>query len=314
MRILAVDGGGVRGVLPAVWLARLERRSGRPAAHGCDLLAGTSTGSLLAFGLAAGIPARDLVALYRDRAAEVFPPLPARLPGRLLRTLWLGLSQPRYPARGLRRVLSEVFGDALLLRDLPVRTMAVAYDVEAGQPVVFKSWHPAHRTLRVVDVCRASAAAPGYLPGAVVAGMPLIDGGVAANNPSAAALVEGVRLLRARGTTGALSRVSLLSLGTGTAHRPRTASDLLEWGFLEWAPRAVELLMDGQVEVADYLCRWLLAPGAYDRIQARLPEGLAAMDEARNVHALARLARRVARRPDVSDVLDRWAAPMEDTR
>jgi len=134
-------------------------------------------------------------------------------------------------------------------------------------------------------VLLASCAAPGYFPGRVVAGRPLIDGGFAANNPSACALAEAARV-----EGGCTDRVRLLSLGTGAAPSPIGADDVVEWGLLEWAPRAIAELLEAQVAAADYQCAQLLGD-RYLRLQPEIPRHLRAMDDAGNVAGLMDAAR-----------------------
>ena len=100
-RILSCDGGGIRGLLSAVWLSRLEKKLGGPLRDYFDLAAGTSTGSILACAVSLGIPAEKIVNMYLERSKEVFPPFEARIWERVQRTFTDGLSAPRYDGKGL---------------------------------------------------------------------------------------------------------------------------------------------------------------------------------------------------------------------
>jgi patatin-like phospholipase/acyl hydrolase len=282
VQCLAIDGGGVRGVLPAVILARLEHNLGAPLRRHFDLVAGTSTGALVAAAVAAEVPMVDLVAHWPELAREVFG---ERSMIELVRVLFRdGPSHPFYDADALASAIERIV-PARELGKLAGAAMFVAYDVQRARPWVAKSWHPDHRELALTDVLLASCAAPGYFPGRVVAGRPLIDGGFAANNPALCALAEAVRV------HGSFDRVRVLSLGTGAAPSPIAADDIVEWGLLEWAPRAISELLEGQVAAADYQAAQLLG-SRYLRLQPEIPRHLRAMDRASSVPGLMLEARR----------------------
>jgi uncharacterized protein len=282
LRVLSVDGGGVRGAIPVVILARLERHLGHPLRRHFDLVAGTSTGALVAAAVAAEVPIAELVVRWPALARDVFAG-PGAI-ARLRSMLRYGPSGPAYEAAPLAAAVERIVGRRTM-GSLAAATMLLAYDVETARPWVAKSWHPTFAELQLSDVLLASCAAPGYFPGRVVAGRPLIDGGFAANNPSACALAEAARL-----SGGDASKVRLLSLGTGAAPSPIDASDIAEWGLLEWAPRAVSELLEAQVAAADYQCAQLLGD-RYLRLQPGIPRHLRAMDAAANVAGLMDAAR-----------------------
>jgi hypothetical protein len=122
--------------------------------------------------------------------------------------------------------------------------------------------------------------------------LPLIDGGVVANNPSACALAEGIRLLSEDDGDFRLSQVKLLSLGTGELTRPITIEDTQEWGKLEWAIPIIDVLFDGAGDAVNYQCGKVLGDEKYMRLQCRLDEGYDEMDNAdlTNLNALMRVA------------------------
>ena len=292
-RILALDGGGVRGIVTAAWLAALEDATGRPARDHFDLIAGSSTGAILAAAVAGCRPAGDIAGLYARHAREIFPGRGARLWSRLKRVFSHGLSAPRYDGKGLDRVLARLFGNGKL-GELPVRTLVTAYDAWGRNPVVFKSWKPEHADLPVWSVCRASCSAPGYFPAHVVTldgrPRPLIDGGVVANNPAACALAEGWKIARAGGRDPA--DILLASFGTGEATRPVGIDQARGWGPLQWALPIIGTLFDGASDAADYIVRQILEEGRYFRFQAPLDSALDDLDGAsrKNLRALAELA------------------------
>jgi patatin-like phospholipase/acyl hydrolase len=300
-RILALDGGGIRGLLTAVLLERLELEV--PGfLERVDLFAGTSTGGILALALAAGRSPSDMIALYRRRGRAVFAgPLLDRL-GDLG-----GLRGARYDARPLARALGEVFGDARLA-DLPRRVLVPAFDLDnegaGGAP---RHWKPkffhnfpgpgGDGAERIVDVAMRTSAAPTYFP----SWQGYIDGGVVANNPAMAALAQALD----RGTGGRrLGEVRLLSLGTGT-NPQYIRGERLDWGLVAWARPILDVMMDGMMGVADYQCARLLG-ARYHRLAPFLPRRIA-MDDVGRLGALERLACAVDLAPTANWVRRRFA-------
>lgn len=301
-RILALDGGGVRGVITAVWLARLEELVGVPLHRCFDLIAGTSTGSILACGIAKGVPAREIVDMYLEHGREVFPGTARRLWSRLGRVWDEGLSMPKYEDTGLARVLRGVFGDTRF-GDLRVKPVLVTtYDTLNREARVLKNDRARYARLPVWEVCKASASAPTFFPAHVLrlgrARVPLIDGGVVANNPAACALAEALRINRGR---PARSRVPvegfvLASFGTGQSTRPIDAETARQWGMAEWVASGalIDVLFDGAGDAVDYIVRHVLPGECHYRFQTRLDRAYDDMDDASatNLNALLAAAER----------------------
>ncbi len=289
-RILSIDGGGIRGLVSCIWLGGVNhalREAGRPSlTRNFDLLAGSSTGAMIACALGTGMPIADVEQLYRTHRHTIFPGITRRLWSRVGRALQHGPSAPRYDGRGLEQVLLEVFGDARL-GDLSCPTMVLAYDTLARGPVVFKSFKPEHADLLVRDVCRASAAAPTYFPahGMQVEGRDcsLIDGGLVANNPTACAIAEA---LRKDGDVGSSEGLVVLSVGSGERNRPIDLASAREWGALEWAIPIIDVLFDGNTDSVDYIAQQLVGDG-YFRMQAELVVGLDDLDDTSETNILA---------------------------
>lgn len=311
-RILALDGGGMRGLVTGLWLEGVEAalaEAGKPGLrHRFDLYAGTSSGALIACGLACGLPPERIVALYRGQAQRIFPGFMQRLWSRARRLLSQGPSAPKYDGRGLDTVLREVFGDTTLGQlDPPV--MITSYDTLARRPVIFKSFKPEHRGLPVWQVCRASSSAPTYFPavGMTVEGKAcsLIDGGVVANNPTALAIAEAMR--RDEGVTRC-SDLVVLSVGSGARNQPISLRDAQAWGAMEWAVPIVDVLFDGNTDSVDYVARHLVG-SSYTRLQADLAPGSGDTDDtsAANLVALESLASGYLRREDTRQALVKLA-------
>lgn len=266
--LLSIDGGGTRGAAPARMLRWLERRLGRPVVGEFSVLAGSSIGAVLACALASGMSAADAEDWILERGHQVFPQGPLAS----LRRAFRLLRRPRYSPRGLERALAEAFDPELRLGDLRAATLVTAVTTRGYDLRLFRSWDPLDGDLRVVDVLRATTAAPTYFPAKRIDGAWHVDGGVAANHPGPEAIAEE---WGAHGTR--LEEIRLLALGTG-------APPVLEgngWGHrgaVEWAPDLVETFMAAQSARADRLCRAQLGV-RYHRAQFALPAALAGLDE-----------------------------------
>lgn len=262
-RILSCDGGGVRGIFSSRVVARL-REMVPGFLDKVDLFAGTSTGSLLAAGLAAGMMPAELTQIYRDRSHLLFD-----------RTLIQELENPlegwraKFGSAGRRQVLGEVFGDRRL-GELERSVVIVAYQLDSGPgtnprtmaPRVFHNFEGPDRDLRVADALLRSSAGPIYFP----TYQGFVDGGVVANNPSMVAVAHALdpsianRLFR---------DLRLLSIGTGMNPIYIEGQDL-DWGWARWGMKLADMIMDGGEELVDHQCKHLLRE-RYQRIDVRLP-------------------------------------------
>lgn len=269
--VLTFDGGGVRGVFSARLLERLTARV-PTLVHETMLLAGTSTGGILALGLAHGLSPAALVRLYRDHARRIFDK----------RTLG-GVWGSKYSSEGLRAVLEETFG-AVTLGELQRWVMVPTLDLDApatdhrprsAKAKFFESL--GDPGAKVVDVALATSAAPTYFPSH--AGF--VDGGLVANCPASHAAAQALAWGAPR------EQLRVLSIGTGQSPS-YIEGDALNWGLLRWAPKIPGLAIDGPAGVSDYLCRQLLGD-QYHRLDAILPRPveLDAADEVDELIAMA---------------------------
>jgi uncharacterized protein len=235
-RILAIDGGGIRGIFPAAVLAGLEERylCGRSIAGYFDLIAGTSTGGIIALGLAAGLTAADLRQFYVERGNEIFPPCGPGFIGRIGRRLSAGrrLLRYSYDQGALADVLRERLGD-LNLAAARTRLCIPSFEGLHGEIYIFKTPH--HPDFRkdldepMVKVALATSAAPTYYRPLRDAGYTFVDGGVWANNPVMIALTEAL-------TSFSLDRAQLriLSIGCGDNPYSVTGSKISRGGMWYW--------------------------------------------------------------------------------
>jgi predicted acylesterase/phospholipase RssA len=307
--ILTCDGGGIRGVITARLISRLDKATG--FLKRVDLLSGTSTGSILTLGLAKGLTPEECVELYRELGDKVFSK----------RDFLDGIThldelvRANYSNEPLKEALTGVFGDTEL-RDLETKVVIPAFDLDNQdaesktiETRVYKArfWKPKYMHnfesegndgyLKAADVALRSSSAPTYFPSY----QGYVDGGVVDNNPSVAALARAVKDGAWLGRQEALvskvvdflkkhpedeeakglleeigaavgRRIALLSLGTG--FNPRyIEGDELDWGYKQWLQggNLLNMLFDGMLGPPDYVCRQLLN-GHYRRVNPNLPE------------------------------------------
>jgi patatin-like phospholipase/acyl hydrolase len=264
-RILAIDGGGIRGLIPAALLASLERATGAPAKSHFDFLAGTSTGAILAAAVAADFSGDRLVALYRTRGPQLFRKIPVLT---LLRRIVVG---HMYDVAQLRSIIAEELGERASWRvnDVPADVMLTAKGLDDGHQWYFVKDRPGRepgRTggLPLVDCVTASAAAPTYFaPLSVQSLGPLVDGGVGvAGNPTYQASVEAFEYT----DDYRPEETIVVSLGTGRFLDRRRPTWL--WSWLEWV--LSELLRSPGEQQTELVRRHYPATRFY-RIDVRLP-------------------------------------------
>jgi len=297
-RILCIDGGGIRGLYAAMLLQRLL--ADFPSlVERCDLLAGTSTGGILALALAHGAAIDELVDLYARRGKDVFEVAGIRH-AREASGLVGGNDNQH-----LHAVLGPVLGKTTLA-GLKKRVLIPTFHLdnrgEKGRP---RTWKPkffhnfpgleSDGAELAVDVALRTSAAPTYFP--VYQGY--IDGGVVANNPSMAALAQA--LDRDTGNQD-LADIAILSIGTGL-NATYIEADSLDWGLEQWAKPLVTLMMDGMMTVADYQCTRLLGD-RFHRLAPLLPKPVALDDVERTEELIA-----YAREVDLAATL-RWLHQM----
>jgi patatin-like phospholipase/acyl hydrolase len=300
-RILSLDGGGIRGLMTAVWLMQLEEKLGAPLRERFDLIAGTSTGAILACALASGMSAQAAAEVYRKRGREIFPAAPSRLWSRFSRVVTDGLSAPRYADTGLEAVLRSTFGEKRIGDVEHAVLLVTAYDVFRRKPEIFKSNKADHQMLKLWEIAKASSSAPSYFPAHILeyggTKHPLVDGGVVANNPTACAIAEGLVLNRSGGAKA--EDFVVASFGTGQNTRPIGIDDARTWGALQWAFPIVDVLMDGAADATHYIACQLIPSERYFRFQTELDKAYDDLDAAdeTNLNALMVIAQEYLTQP-----------------
>ncbi|MEI8186260.1 MAG: patatin-like phospholipase family protein [Chlorobiaceae bacterium] len=321
MRILSIDGGGIRGIIPGEVLIALEQKlqqiSGRPdmrIADVFDLIAGTSTGGILTCLYLCPdkktdrpkFSAPQAVDLYLQNGDNIFDVSVFKS----IQSLG-GLNDEKYSADALEKILNSYFAD-LKLSDLLKPCLITAYDITRRQARFFNSADVAKKGIGwdfyLRDVARATSAAPTYFEPANISSLdrqvyPLIDGGVFANNPAICACVEAFNA----NPQLKVSDLKVLSLGTGEVDKPYHYSEAVNWGKLGWVAPVLDIMMSGVSETVDYQMRQLFtsagSPDQYQRLQLDLKQYTdvdSSMDNAseKNMRALENAGKDLAKKSD----------------
>ena len=282
-RILSLDGGGIKGVFTAAVLATLEEQTGCKAVDHFDLIAGTSTGGILAIGLGLGVPAKDLLAFYVERGPVIFPS--TGMQGRF--GLFRQLFGPKHSHATLSRELNAVLGSRKF-GESRCRLIIPTYDAIAGRIDVMKTAHDPRFVHDIEasarEVALATSAAPTYFAAAPFPrhlGASYVDGGVWANCPALVGVVEAIAFLGA-----APDGIDVLSIGTTSA--AFNISKNGRSGLLRWNKGLLDLMSEAQAEAARAQAG-LLARGRLHRIDFQAMAGQFSLDNASR-EAIAGLA------------------------
>ncbi|HAJ72731.1 MAG TPA: hypothetical protein DCO68_11705 [Methylophilaceae bacterium] len=266
-RILSLDGGGLRGLITVRLLQQLSQTSGQ--AHWLDqvdLITGTSTGGILALGIAAGKPLEEMAGLYVNQGPKIFDD-----------SIWDNIRDlgktvgAEYSNKALKQTLNQIFGNTTLA-DLKKKVAIPTFDLDNEHPDSKKrTWKPkifhnfagndsdGHQLL--ANVALYTSAAPTYFPSADG----YIDGGVFANNPSMVALVQAISQRNIRAERANIDDIVLLSVGTGVS-LSYIKGQSLDWGYAQWVKPLLNILMDGVAGISDYQAAQLLGE-RYQRLQ-----------------------------------------------
>ncbi|KAE8651940.1 patatin-like protein 2 [Cucumis sativus] len=287
--ILSIDGGGIRGIIPGTILAFLESKlqelDGPDAriADYFDVIAGTSTGGLVTSMLTAPnennrplYAAKDLTRFYIEHGPKIFPQRNYFLSSVV--NMFGKVMGPKYDGKYLRSLINRLLGD-ITLKETLTQVIIPAFDIKLLQPVIFSTldakWD-ALKNPKLADVCISTSAAPTFLPGhefqtkdskGNTRNFDMVDGGVAANNPTLAALTHVTKemsILRKRSELLKIKpmeskRMLILSLGTGVAKNDEKYSAAMasKWGMLGWiyhrgATPIVDIFSDASADMVDY--------------------------------------------------------------
>jgi predicted acylesterase/phospholipase RssA len=296
-RILSIDGGGIRGIIPASTLVALEQQLGKPVRECFDFLAGTSTGALIAAALAAGVPASRVLDIYTNRSDEIFTP------GKLIAEAERLIKGYSYDPDNIRTVLVSEFGPAATwtLNDSPIRLLITAKGIDT-KPWYFVRDNPKNSCktgkLGLVDCSVASASAPTYfspwtfnIDGEDTV---LVDGGVGVTgNPVYQACVEAFFY-----DDFEPSDTRVISLGTGFfPPGNKVPTGLVGW--LEWTVGTlVDAPQDQQPELVNRHF-----PGIMNRFEWPLPHAIDLADTSQ-IQTLVDVGRQAAQNMDWNAILN----------
>jgi predicted acylesterase/phospholipase RssA len=286
-RILSIDGGGIKGVFPASLLAAVEKALAGPVGSYFDLIAGTSTGGIIALGLGLGFRAAELLEFYETLGPQVFGGNRAKL--------WLrhwGLS--KYDSAPLRRALEGKFGTRRI-GDSLTRLVIPSMNVETGKVYIYKTAHHPHLEtdyrVPAVEAAMATASAPTYFPTHLSSsGVPLIDGGVWANNPVGMAVVEAVGVLG-----WPRDQLRVLSVGCTVTPFSVGARRKAALGKIPWAAKVADVFMAGQSSASLGTAYVLAGHENVMRINPTVPAGRFELDTHGEIRGLRGLGESEAR-------------------
>lgn len=271
-KILSIDGGGIRGIIPAIILAEIEKRTGKKISDMFDLIAGTSSGGLIAAMIASQNhkPADLIVELYEKRGHEIF----SRDICEFIFS-FASLSDHKFSSTGITKVLTDVFGEETI-DSVEKDLLITAYDINNREPYFFKSWRPDFNGIPLVTICKATSAAPTYFEPVDTSiqgkDRTFIDGGVFVNNPAVSAYVEAIRIYG--------PDVYMLSLGTGTLVESIKYEDAKSWGKIEWISPLLDCMFGASSDVVDYQMNMLLGED-FTRLQLKnIKDDNMALDDA----------------------------------
>jgi patatin-like phospholipase/acyl hydrolase len=268
-QILALDGGGIRGLFSAAVLAALEEDCGVEVTRSFDLIAGTSTGGVIALALGIGLRPKEIVDFYLNEGPKIFGGS----------RWWRALRHPlrhKHDQEPLKAALQEVFGERTLA-DSQKRLVVPAFSIDSNDVYLFKTPH--HERLRrdwrvpVWQVALATSAAPTYFPASRHTGdVRLVDGGVWANNPSVVGVAEAVSMLGVP-----LSVIKVFNLGTTTPVKNRP-DKLTNGGRLAWLSQATDVILAAQSCGTYGLAGHLIGVENISRLDPAVPDGLFQLD------------------------------------
>lgn len=266
-RILSIDGGGIRGVIAGTMLAVLEQQLQQPLHQYFDLIAGNSTGSLLAAGIACRRTGQELVDLYRRRGRTIFPPQNRWFSDKRVNVPPL-TSSPKYSDEGLIKVVRQEIGEKKLSEFQDPKLLIPAYDTISRTPLIFRSWREEFATVPLWEACVCSSVAPATFPAYALKvngrTFSAIDGGVAANNPVGLAIADALSLGQA------LDNITILSLGNGENTREIPLKSAQTWGSYDWAFPIIDVLLDGSSDTQSYITQQIIGESRYLRLQFKL--------------------------------------------
>ncbi|EAY28636.1 patatin-like phospholipase family protein [Microscilla marina] len=296
-RVLSIDGGGIRGVLPGQIMVaieqQLQKKTNNPEARLADyfdLMAGTSTGGILcAIYLTpdeSGRPkytAEQAVNLYLENGGDIF---------KKKMFSFGGITNEKYPSAPMEEALEKYLGNAKL-SEMIKECLITSYDIERSNPHFFKR----HKAIDnkgydfyMRDVARSTSAAPTYFEPNHATSFAevkyaLIDGGVYVNNPTLCAYAATRKLdFGEDKIKPTASEMMMVSIGTGSTKYSYEYEKAKDWGAIGWIKPLIDIMMKGVSQTVDYQLKQIFdavgKPDQYYRIEPKLVHAVSGMDNA----------------------------------
>lgn len=269
-QILALSGGGYRGLFTSSIVAKLEEQAKRPIGDCFDLITGTSIGGVIALGLGLGKSAESIRKMFLDHGEEIFTRgEPPRWYLAKWKARWSQWRRPKYDGSVLREKIEEVVGKNTRLGDARTRLLIPSVNMTKGSVQMFKTAHHPNFMndckLSAADVAMATAAAPLYFPMATIENSNFIDGGVVANAPDMCAVHEAVHFLNQK-----IEDISVLSIGTTTSKFSLPSSLGRNFGQKLWLKndRLISTILSSQQQLVDFMLKHQLG-ARYVRFDAQ---------------------------------------------
>lgn len=291
IRILSIDGGGIRGVIPCILLREIEKITQKHPTEIFDFITGTSIGGIISLALTTPdtskkplYSSQDILKILTEHGEDIFK-------DSLIQELDSlgGLVNERYDSKGIDDVLEKYFADSKISQTL-VPIMVTSFDLTRYKPFTFRSWDTKHDFLRKF-AARATSAAPTYFElacGKSINGVDFacVDGGVIINNPSVMALVEAKKIYPTA------EKITFVSLGTGKMMVEIDIESAKNWGIVKWVRPLINMMVHGASKSAHQQMKILLPSDNYYRLQPKLAQSMCSLDDVskENVDNLVKLA------------------------
>lgn len=269
MRVLCLDGGGIRGIYSISILKSIEKEMGKPIREIFDCIAGTSTGAIIAASIVLNFNTEQLLNDYLKFGKKIFT-----------RQAKVGIFKTVYSDKYLRRFLQQAFQN-ITLGEIDKPLLIPAVDMTNSQPFVYRASFPHSNTIeeeqfKLWDAVLSSCSAPVYFPPNRIGKNYLsVDGGLWANNPSLVALTDCIHYFNKK-----IDDISILSIGTGKQIFQFTNEEETEWGARVWLPvqlpsmkvnpKLFDFALHVSSESVSYHCERLLGE-RYVRLNHPLP-------------------------------------------
>jgi len=278
-QILALHGGGYKGLYTAKVLAEIENKTSKHIADMFDMLTGTSIGGIIALALAKKVPAEEIVKLFTEKGSVIFP-TPSPEPNKKKTFIWKGRNKPFHDNKPLRKLLVELLGEQSAIKDLNRALLVPTFNHSKGEPSMFKTNHDHMKRwvwdqeALLVDVAMATSAAPLFFPlycnpESKTHANVYSDGGLVANAPGFVAYLEAINSVKV-----SPDLVRVLSITTTSNKKTLKSEEVhkygLPWGIGDWGAQLFETMMTSQEQQADYYLTSLLRDEQYFRVNREL--------------------------------------------